>query len=115
MGKDIDELGRVVLDGLFFDHDKATLTAQSKPALAEIAKFLAMRPQMTFYVVGHTDGTGAFDYNRKLCRGAGESSRGGAGQTPCRAPRTARAARGRAPGAGLHEPVGFRAGQEPAG
>jgi outer membrane protein OmpA-like peptidoglycan-associated protein len=66
MGRDIDELGRVVLDGLFFDHDKATLTAQSKPALDEIARFLSMRPEMNFYVVGHTDGTGKFDYNRKL-------------------------------------------------
>jgi OOP family OmpA-OmpF porin len=68
MGKDIDEIGRVVLDGLFFDHDKATLTAQSKPALDEIARFLAMRPDMAFYVVGHTDSTGSFDYNEQLSR-----------------------------------------------
>lgn len=66
MGKDIDALGRVVLDGLFFDHDKATLKPESKPALDEIAKFLGLRPAMNFYVVGHTDGTGTFAYNRKL-------------------------------------------------
>ena len=68
MGKDIDELGRVVLDGLFFDHDKATLTPESKPALDEIAKFLTMRPELSVYVVGHTDSTGSFDYNETLSR-----------------------------------------------
>ncbi len=66
MGDDIDEYGRVTLDGLFFDHDKATLTPASKPALDEIAKFLQLRPSMNFYVVGHTDAIGAFDYNTSL-------------------------------------------------
>ncbi len=66
MGDAIDEYGRVTLDGLFFDHDKATLTAASKPALDEISKFLAARPQMRFYVVGHTDGTGSLAYNQSL-------------------------------------------------
>ncbi|MBI1392187.1 MAG: OmpA family protein [Alphaproteobacteria bacterium] len=65
MGKDIEELGRTVLDGLFFDHDKATLTAESKPALDEIAKFLAST-EKGFYVVGHTDSVGTFAYNQKL-------------------------------------------------
>ena len=68
MGKDIDELGRVVLDGLFFDHDKATLTAQSKPALDEIARFLTMRPELSVFVVGHTDASGTFAYNEQLSR-----------------------------------------------
>jgi OmpA-OmpF porin, OOP family len=66
MGKDIDEYGRVALYGLYFDHDKATLTSQSNPALEEIAKLLAGRPQLAVYVVGHTDATGSFDYNRNL-------------------------------------------------
>ncbi len=66
MSRAIDEFGRVTLDGLYFDHDKATLTAQSKPALDEIAKFLKSRPEKSFYVVGHTDATGGFAYNRTL-------------------------------------------------
>jgi len=44
------------------------LTAQSKPALDGIAKFLAARPDSSFYVVGHTDSTGGFDYNAKLSK-----------------------------------------------
>lgn len=66
IGNDIDEYGRVTLDGLFFDHDKATLTSASKPALDEIATFLGQRPSLNFYVVGHTDAVGAFDYNTSL-------------------------------------------------
>lgn len=66
MGKDIEELGRTVLDGLFFEHDKATLKPESAPALAEIARLLGAMDGKSFYVVGHTDATGAFAYNRKL-------------------------------------------------
>ncbi|MEM6414871.1 MAG: OmpA family protein [Pseudomonadota bacterium] len=65
MGKDMEELGRTVLYGLMFDHDKATLKPQSKPALEEIAKFLNGTDK-AFYVVGHTDATGTYAYNRKL-------------------------------------------------
>jgi outer membrane protein OmpA-like peptidoglycan-associated protein len=60
--------GRVVLDGLFFDTDKATLTAESRPALEVIAAFLRDNPDIQVYIVGHTDGTGGFDYNLKLSR-----------------------------------------------
>lgn len=66
IGADIAEYGRVVLDGLLFDHDKATLQPASKPALDEIAKFLNSRPQATFFAVGHTDLTGSIAYNQKL-------------------------------------------------
>lgn len=66
MGKDIDEFGRVVLDGLQFAHDEATLLPESAPALTEIARFLSMRPDLAFYVVGHTDATGSFAYNETL-------------------------------------------------
>ncbi|MHA7872343.1 MAG: OmpA family protein [Hyphococcus sp.] len=75
MGKDIEELGRTVLEGLFFDHDKATLTDQSKPALDEIAKLLEALGDKSFYVVGHTDATGAFAYNMKLSADRAEAVR----------------------------------------
>ncbi len=66
MGKDIEELGRTVLDGLQFEHDSATLMAESKPALDEIAKLLTTLSGKSFYVVGHTDSTGTYAYNTKL-------------------------------------------------
>lgn len=66
IGSDIDEYGRVVLDGIYFDHDKATLKPESAEALAAIAAYLADNPDRSFYVVGHTDSSGTFAYNRKL-------------------------------------------------
>jgi len=66
IGKGMLEYGRVVLDGMFFDHDKATLVDTSRPALVEIAAFLNAHPQTTYYVVGHTDSTGAYGYNSTL-------------------------------------------------
>ncbi|MEM9234187.1 MAG: OmpA family protein [Pseudomonadota bacterium] len=66
MGKDIEEKGRTVIEGLMFDHDKATLKAESKPALDEAAKLLEAMADKSFYVVGHTDSTGTFAYNMKL-------------------------------------------------
>ncbi|MGJ3230872.1 MAG: OmpA family protein [Oceanicaulis sp.] len=66
IGDGIDEEGRVILTGLFFEHDSATLKAESDPALDEIAAFLNARPDMRFYVVGHTDATGTLSYNQTL-------------------------------------------------
>ncbi|MEQ8557177.1 MAG: OmpA family protein [Henriciella sp.] len=66
IGSDIEEYGRVVLDGVVFDFDKATLKPESKAALDEIAKYLKANPDKSFYVVGHTDSKGTFAYNNKL-------------------------------------------------
>ncbi|MEQ8432650.1 MAG: OmpA family protein [Oceanicaulis sp.] len=66
IGDAIDEEGRVVLTGLFFEHDSAVLTDESAPALDQVAGFLQARPDMRFYVVGHTDATGTLNYNQTL-------------------------------------------------
>lgn len=66
LGSDIKEYGRVLLDGIVFDFDKATLQPQSKAALDAIAGYLNANPDKSFYVVGHTDSTGIFAYNSKL-------------------------------------------------
>jgi len=66
MGSDMEEYGRVVLDGLVFDFDQATLKPESAAALDAIATYLKAQPDKKFYVVGHTDSKGTFAYNRKL-------------------------------------------------
>ena len=66
IGSDIDELGRVVLDGIVFDFDKASLLPESDAALEAIATYLKANPDKQFYVVGHTDSVGTFGYNQKL-------------------------------------------------
>jgi outer membrane protein OmpA-like peptidoglycan-associated protein len=66
IGSDLEEKGRVVLDGLYFDFDAATLQPRSDEALENIAAYLAAHPDSAFHVVGHTDARGAFGYNREL-------------------------------------------------
>ncbi|MEO1407126.1 MAG: OmpA family protein, partial [Pseudomonadota bacterium] len=66
IGSDMAEYGRVVLDGIVFDFDSATLLPESDQALANIAEYLAANPETSFYVVGHTDSVGTFSYNYGL-------------------------------------------------
>ena len=66
IGSDIAEYGRVVLDGIVFDFDSATLLPASDQALASIADYLKANPDKSFYVVGHTDSVGTFSYNYGL-------------------------------------------------
>jgi outer membrane protein OmpA-like peptidoglycan-associated protein len=65
--------GKVVLDGLYFDHDKATLKPESKPALEVIAQFLVSDPALNVYIVGHTDAAGTFEYNMNLSQDRAKS------------------------------------------
>ena len=66
IGRDLEEKGRVVLDGLYFDFDSPTLQPRSAEALGNIARYLDANPAQTFYVVGHTDSRGSLGYNREL-------------------------------------------------
>ena len=66
LGKGLDTRGYVVVNGIFFDTDEATLKAESQPALTEVAKLLADRADLNVYVVGHTDMQGSFEHNRGL-------------------------------------------------
>ena len=66
IGRDLTEKGRVVLDGIQFEFDKARLKAESKTALEAIAQYLKANPTKGFFVVGHTDGVGRFAYNQQL-------------------------------------------------
>jgi OOP family OmpA-OmpF porin len=65
--------GRVALYGILFDFNKAGLRPDSEPTLAEIARLLKEKPELNILVVGHTDATGSFDYNRGLSQKRAES------------------------------------------
>ncbi len=58
--------GRVALYGIEFDHDSDVVKPSSDAQIAEIAAYLKNNPSANVLVVGHTDTTGAFDYNRGL-------------------------------------------------
>ncbi|HPF36445.1 OmpA family protein [bacterium] len=68
IGRDLEEKGRVVLNGLFFAYDTADLTPASDAALTVIASYLAAQPERRFHVVGHTDARGDLTYNMNLSR-----------------------------------------------
>lgn len=68
IGEGLKAEGRVVLDGIFFDTDKAAIKAESKPALDAIATFLRDNAALKAYLVGHTDGTGEFEHNMQLSK-----------------------------------------------
>jgi len=60
--------GKVVLTGLFFDHDKAVLKPKSKESLDVIASYLKKNPASKAFVVGHTDSSGDYNHNLDLSK-----------------------------------------------
>ncbi len=73
MAKAIESSGRVVLYGIFFDHNKADLKPESRPALVEVAKLLTQQKGMTLNVVGHTDNVGDLAFNLDLSKRRAEA------------------------------------------
>ena len=66
MSDDIQNTGKVVLNGIFFDFDKSTLKPKSDKTLKTIASYLQANKAKTFFVVGHTDNKGSLAYNKSL-------------------------------------------------
>ncbi len=66
MGNAINDTGKVLLYGIYFDTGKATLKPESDPTLAEIAKLLKQKPLLKVFIVGHTDMVGDPAANVKL-------------------------------------------------
>lgn len=62
----LDADGHVRVDGLLFAHDSDRLLPASAPALDVLSTLLAERPDLSLYVVGHTDMTGSLAYNLDL-------------------------------------------------
>jgi outer membrane protein OmpA-like peptidoglycan-associated protein len=73
MQKGLGETGHIALYGIYFDTDKAVVKPESQPTLGEIAKLLAGQPQLSVFIVGHTDNQGAYDYNLDLSRRRAEA------------------------------------------
>ena len=73
LGRGIDVNGYVIVEGIYFDTDKATLKATSQPALEQVAGLMKSRADLQVYVVGHTDMQGAFDHNMSLSQRRAQS------------------------------------------
>lgn len=73
MAEAIGRNGRIALYGIEFAHDSATIEASAQPLLEEIVKLMSERPQLSILVVGHTDTSGSFEYNRGLSQRRAEA------------------------------------------
>ena len=73
MAKGLREKGHIALYGIYFDTDKAVIKPESRPTLNEIAKLLQAQPQLTVFIVGHTDSQGTYEYNADLSRKRAEA------------------------------------------
>ena len=70
--KDIQEQGKVVLSGIYFDTDKDVVKPESAQALQAITTYLQKSSQ-NFFVVGHSDTAGAYEHNLDLSRRRAEA------------------------------------------
>ncbi len=68
ISKEIADRGSVAIYGIFFDFNSSTIKPESKASLDEIAAYLKTNPNISLYVVGHTDMTGTLSYNLKLSK-----------------------------------------------
>jgi len=66
MRNDLDETGKTIVHGIYFDTGSAAIKPESEPALVETVKLLNGSPTLNVYVVGHTDNVGSLEANLKL-------------------------------------------------
>ena len=69
-GATVDEVGcmlQLILNNIEFVVDSATLTAEARASLDQVADAIKARPDVaSMSVIGHTDSTGSEGYNQKL-------------------------------------------------
>lgn len=68
MAQAIAAEGRIALDNILFDFGSAVLLPASDAPLEQIARLLNDRPDLSVYVVGHTDSIGTLEANLALSR-----------------------------------------------
>lgn len=66
LGRGLDAKGYVIVEGIYFETDKADIKPESSEALEQLATLLDERPELSVYVVGHTDMQGELNYNLGL-------------------------------------------------
>lgn len=55
-----------VIEGIYFDVDKATIRSASRPVLERAVSVLSKHPTVRIEISGHTDSTGRYDHNLDL-------------------------------------------------
>ncbi|MDR3577190.1 MAG: OmpA family protein [Anaerolineaceae bacterium] len=62
----VEKPTKIILKGVNFDFDMATLQSQSYPILDRVTDLAKKNPDWNFVLVGHTDGMGSDEYNMDL-------------------------------------------------
>lgn len=65
LATDLEQQGKSILY-IQFDTGKATIKAESMPAIEQMAAALAGNPSLSVWIVGHTDNVGRFEDNLRL-------------------------------------------------
>jgi OOP family OmpA-OmpF porin len=68
MSKSLEDLGKVLLYGIYFETDKDTLKSESAPTLKVVSTLLQNKPALKLRVVGHTDDQGSAEHNLDLSK-----------------------------------------------
>lgn len=63
----------VLIDNIFYEYDKATLTAESTASLDELVKLLELNPNVTIELASHCDLRGSDSYNQRLSQARAEA------------------------------------------
>ncbi|MBE0571230.1 MAG: OmpA family protein [Ignavibacteriaceae bacterium] len=71
--KALDADGKVILHGILFDLDKATLKQESEEQLHHIVTLMINYPDLKLEIQGHTDDQGKDDYNLNLSKNRAET------------------------------------------
>ena len=65
--------GKIIVNGIKFDVNKATLKAESMGPINEIYQLMEKQPELNFSVEGHTDSDGGDDANMILSKARGKT------------------------------------------
>lgn len=63
----------MLIDNIFYEFDKATLTAESEASLDELIGLLNLNPNVTIELSSHCDYKGSDEYNIRLSQARAES------------------------------------------
>jgi outer membrane protein OmpA-like peptidoglycan-associated protein len=75
LATELERVGKVELQGIYFDTGKAILRSESREALAQVATLLDGQPALRLAVVGHTDSRGDPKANQVLSQARADAVR----------------------------------------
>lgn len=62
----MEEEGKLAMYGILFETGSSVLKAESMQSIELIASYLKRHPEVSLYIVGHTDNTGSYEGNMSL-------------------------------------------------